>query len=95
MSACSCSILFITSPILRASANLLSIMRPQARLFSVEIKSRRRNAAPAVPATAPRQDDWIDAVTPDDVPSAMSMRTSLTPLDRAWLADKPNKSSPG
>jgi hypothetical protein len=42
-------------------------MRPQARPFSVEIKNRKRTAPPA-PASAARQDDWIDAIPPDDVP---------------------------
>jgi hypothetical protein len=42
-------------------------MRPQARPFSVEIKSRKRTAPPA-PASAARQDAWIDAVPPDDLP---------------------------
>jgi hypothetical protein len=44
-------------------------MKPQARPFSVEIKSRKRTAPPAVPASAARQDDdWMDRVPPDDVP---------------------------
>jgi hypothetical protein len=43
-------------------------MRTQARPFSVEIKSRRRNAPPAIPASAARPDDWIDAIPPDDLP---------------------------
>jgi hypothetical protein len=42
-------------------------MRPQARPFSVEIKSRRRNAPPAIPASATRQDHWTDEIPPDDL----------------------------
>jgi len=42
-------------------------MRPQARPFSVEIKNRRRNAPPAIPASATRQDHWIDEIPPDDL----------------------------
>ena len=43
-------------------------MKPQARPFSVEIKSRRRNAPPAVPASAAPHDDWMDTIPPDDLP---------------------------
>ena len=48
--------------------NLLSSMRPQARPFSVEIKSRKRQTPLAIPASAAGHDDWIDAIPPDDVP---------------------------
>src|ERR687898_998381 len=44
-------------------------MRPQARQFSVEIKSRKRPTSPAISASAAaRQDDWVDLIPPDDVP---------------------------
>src|SRR5687768_5837639 len=44
-------------------------MRPQARQFSVEIKSRKRPTSPAIAASAAaRQDDWVDLIPPDDVP---------------------------
>jgi hypothetical protein len=43
-------------------------MKPQARPFSVEIKSRRRNAPLAVPASAAPQDDWMDTIPPDGLP---------------------------
>src|SRR4051812_24237282 len=43
-------------------------MRPQARQFSVEIKSRKRPAPPALAASAARHDDWVDLIPPDDVP---------------------------
>jgi hypothetical protein len=43
-------------------------MRPQARPFSVEIKSRKRSVPPANPASAARQDHWIDEIPPDYLP---------------------------
>jgi hypothetical protein len=44
-------------------------MKPQARAFSVEIKSRKRPTSPAVAASAAAgQDDWVDLIPPDDVP---------------------------
>ena len=45
-------------------------MRPQARQFSVEIKSRKRPTSPAIAASAAaaRQDDWVDLIPPEDVP---------------------------
>jgi hypothetical protein len=42
-------------------------MRPQARPFSVEIRSRKRPLRPAIAASANTQ-DWIDAEPPDDLP---------------------------
>jgi hypothetical protein len=41
-------------------------MRPQARPFSVEFKSRNRTRQTALPAS--RRDDWIDSLPPDDLP---------------------------
>jgi hypothetical protein len=49
-------------------------MRPQARPFSVEIKSRKRSTPPATASAA--RDDWIDALPPDDVP-ARDVRADL------------------
>ena len=44
-------------------------MRPQARQFSVEIKSRKRTTSLAIAASAAaRQDDRVDLIPPDDVP---------------------------
>jgi hypothetical protein len=43
-------------------------MRPQARAFSVEIKSRKRPTSPAIAASAASPDDWVDLIPPDDVP---------------------------
>ena len=43
-------------------------MRPQARQFSVEIKSRKRPTSPAIAASAPSPNDWVDLIPPDDVP---------------------------
>jgi hypothetical protein len=43
-------------------------MRPQARPFMVETKSRRRATQPENSASLPRRDDWPDLVPPDDLP---------------------------
>jgi hypothetical protein len=49
----------------------VALPRP-AIIGSVEcsnpIKSRRRNAPPAIPASATRQDSWTDEIPPDDLP---------------------------
>jgi hypothetical protein len=37
-------------------------MRPQARPFSIEIKSRKRNTPPGISASPGARDDWIDAI---------------------------------
>src|SRR3954468_21722236 len=43
-------------------------MRPQARPFMVETKSRRRATQPETSASFTRRDDWLDLVPPDDLP---------------------------
>jgi hypothetical protein len=41
-------------------------MRPQARAFSIEIKSRKRSTS-RITASAARRDDWADVNLPDDL----------------------------
>src|SRR6187200_444495 len=41
-------------------------MRPQARPFTVEIKSRKRSAEPAMAASFDSRDDWVDLAPSDD-----------------------------
>src|SRR5215207_7092425 len=43
-------------------------MRPQARPFMVETKSRRRATQPETSASFARNDDWVDLVPPDELP---------------------------
>src|SRR5215204_3175982 len=43
-------------------------MRPQARPFMVETKSRRRATQPENSASFTRRDDWLDLVPPDELP---------------------------
>jgi hypothetical protein len=43
-------------------------MRPQARQFTVEIKSRRRSTEPAMTASLVSRDNWADLIPPDDLP---------------------------
>jgi hypothetical protein len=43
-------------------------MRPQTRPFMVETKSRNRTRQPATSAPFTRQVDWLDLVSPDDLP---------------------------
>jgi hypothetical protein len=43
-------------------------MRPQARQFTVEIKSRRRSTEPAMTASLVSRDSWADLIPPDDLP---------------------------
>src|SRR5918993_266682 len=53
----------------KPSSSFRRTMKPQARAFSVEIKSRKRPTSPAVAASAAAgQDDWVDLIPPDDVP---------------------------
>jgi hypothetical protein len=43
-------------------------MRPQARPFTVEIKSRKRSTEPAMAASLDSRDDWVDLAPSDDLP---------------------------
>src|SRR5215212_8626508 len=43
-------------------------MRPQARPFAVEIKSRKRSTEPAKAASFDSRDDWVDLAPSDDLP---------------------------
>ena len=43
-------------------------MRPQARPFTVELKTRNRATQPTTAVTFTRPDDWLDLVPPDDLP---------------------------
>src|SRR5215213_7904047 len=43
-------------------------MRPQARPFMVETKSRRRATQPENSASFTSRDDWLDLVPPDELP---------------------------
>ena len=43
-------------------------MRPQARPFTVELKTRNRATQPTTAVTFTRPDDWLDLVPPDDSP---------------------------
>jgi hypothetical protein len=43
-------------------------MRPQTRPFRVETKTRNRARQPAISASFTRNDDWLDLVTPADLP---------------------------
>ena len=43
-------------------------MRPQARPFTVEIKSRKRSTEPAMAASFDSRDDWVDLASSDDLP---------------------------
>jgi hypothetical protein len=43
-------------------------MRPQARPFTVEIKSRKRSTDPGMAASFDSRDDWVDLAPSDDLP---------------------------
>jgi hypothetical protein len=43
-------------------------MRPQTRPFTVETKTRNRARQPAISASFTRNDDWLDLITPADLP---------------------------
>jgi hypothetical protein len=43
-------------------------MRPQARPFRVETKTRNRARQPAISASFSRNDEWLDLIPPDDLP---------------------------
>src|SRR5215207_8451912 len=43
-------------------------MRPQARPFTVEIKSRKRSTEPGMAASLDSRDDWVDLAPSDDLP---------------------------
>ena len=43
-------------------------MRPQARPFTVELKTRNRATQPTTAVTFTRPGDWLDLVPPDDLP---------------------------
>ena len=60
-------------------------MRPQARPFMVETKSRNRARQPAISASFTRQDDWLDLIPPDDLPERdVNEDLGVTPTHEAF-----------
>jgi hypothetical protein len=60
-------------------------MRPQARPFLVETKSRNRARQPAISASFARQDDWLDLVPPDELPERdVNEYLGVTPAHEAF-----------
>jgi len=58
----------LPSPESRDRFRLPDIMRPQARPFTVEIKTRKRPTEPATASSFVSDDDWVDLVPPDGLP---------------------------